>query len=154
VTDSLALPQKVLLAAWRPLLTAFVLLGAMEAAKHANLLPVFVPSPTQVVMEFWRTPRLVSENLAPTAWKASLGYVIAAGIAMIAGSIAVSIRALYGPIYNVGVMIHAVPIIATAPLLALWLGTGPQVQITIAALASQFPLLVGTMQGLRASDAN
>jgi ABC-type nitrate/sulfonate/bicarbonate transport system permease component len=154
VTDSLALPQKVLLAAWRPLLTAFVLLGAMEAAKHANLLPVFVPSPTQVVMEFWRTPRLVSENLAPTAWKASLGYVIAAGIAMIAGSIAVSIRALYGPIYNVGVMIHAVPIIATAPLLALWLGTGPQVQITIAALASQFPLLVGTMQGLRASDAS
>jgi len=154
MTGSLALPQKALLATWRPLLTALFLLSAMEAAKYANLLPVFVPSPSQVVMEIWRTPRLVTENLAPTAWKASLGYVIAAATALIAGSVAVSIRALYGPIYNLGVMIHAVPIIATAPLLALWLGTGPQVQITIAALASLFPLLVGTMQGLRASDAS
>src|SRR5207244_1422270 len=45
------------------------------------------------------------------------------------------------------------PIIATAPLLALWLGTGPQVQVAIAGLASQFPMLVGTMQGLQAADA-
>ena len=50
-------------------------------------------------------------------------------------------------------MINSVPIIATAPLLALWLGTGTQVQIAIAALASQFPMLVGTMQGLQAADS-
>ena len=64
-----------------------------------------------------------------------------------------SLRVLYGPIYNFGVTIHSIPIIATAPLLALWLGTGPQVQIAIAALASQFPMLVGTIQGLQAADA-
>src|SRR6202030_2868631 len=58
-----------------------------------------------------------------------------------------------GFIYNVGGMLNSIPIIATAPLLALWLGTGPQVQIAIAALASQFPMLVGTMQGLQAADA-
>jgi NitT/TauT family transport system permease protein len=130
-----------------------VLIGIAEAAKQANLLPVFVPAPSQVVMEAWKVPRLVTENLAPTAWKALMGYSIAAVIAMTAGSIAVSLRALYGPIYNFGVVIHSIPIIATAPLLALWLGTGPQVQIAIAALASQFPMLVGTMQGLQAADA-
>jgi ABC-type nitrate/sulfonate/bicarbonate transport system permease component len=146
-------PQTALRATWRPLLTAAVLIGLAEAAKHAGLLPVFVPSPSQVVMEIFNAPRLVTENLAPTAWKAALGYSIAAVIAMVAAAIAVSVRAFYGPIYNFGVMIHSVPIIATAPLLALWLGTGPQVQVVIAGLASQFPMLVGTMQGLRAADA-
>jgi ABC-type nitrate/sulfonate/bicarbonate transport system permease component len=105
-----------------------------------------------VVWEIWKTPRLVTANLAPTAWKAAAGYGIAATVAIAAASIAVSLRALYGPIYNISVMINSVPIIATAPLLALWLGTGTQVQIAIAALASQFPMLVGTMQGLQAAD--
>ena len=151
--SALAASHRIMLASWRPLLTGVVLIGLAEAAKHANFLPVFVPSPSEVIMEIWNSPRLLTENLAPTAWKAAMGYFIAAAIAMTAGSIAVSVRAFYGPIYNFGVMIHSVPIIATAPLLALWLGTGPQVQIAIAALASQFPMLVGTMQGLQAADA-
>src|ERR1700688_1995564 len=145
--------NKALQAIWRPLATAVVLVGMMEGAKHADLLPIFVPAPSEVLLEIWNGPRLVTSNLAPTAWKAASGYLIAAVIATAAGSIAVSLRALYGTIYNVGVMINSIPIIATAPLLALWLGTGPQVQIAIAALASQFPMLVGTMQGLQAADA-
>ena len=153
MTAALAASQKIARASWRPLLTGAVLIGLAEAAKHANLLPVFVPSPSEVVMEIWNSPRLITENLAPTAWKSTMGYFIAAAIAMTAGSLAVSVRAVYGPIYNFGVIIHSIPIIATAPLLALWLGTGPQVQIAIAALASQFPMLVGTMQGLQAADA-
>jgi NitT/TauT family transport system permease protein len=59
---------------------------------------------------------------------------------------------LHSSIYNFSVTLNSIPIIATAPLLALWLGTGPQVQIVIAALACQFPMLVGTVQGLQAAD--
>jgi NitT/TauT family transport system permease protein len=145
--------HKALRATWRPFATAIVLIGIIEAAKRAHLLPIFVPAPSEVLLEIWNGPRLVTANLAPTAWKAASGYFIAAIIATAAGSLAVSLRALYGTIYNVSVMINSVPIIATAPLLALWLGTGPQVQIAIAALASQFPMLVGTMQGLQAADS-
>jgi NitT/TauT family transport system permease protein len=140
-------------ASWRPALTIVVLVGLVEAAKRFNLLPVFVPAPSEVVIEIWNSPRLVTANLTPTAWKATLGFGIAAVVSIAAASIAVSLRALYGTIYNIGVMIHSIPIIATAPLLALTMGTGPQVQIAIAALASQFPMLVGTMQGLQAADS-
>jgi ABC-type nitrate/sulfonate/bicarbonate transport system permease component len=145
--------QATLQSTWRPLLTAVVLLALAEAAKRASLLPVFVPAPSEVFMEVWNIPRLVTENLGPTAWKAFVGYCIAAAVAIAAGSIAVSVRVFYGPIYNFGVTIHSIPIIATTPLLALWLGTGPQVQIAVAALASQFPMLVGTIQGLQAADS-
>ncbi len=136
-----------------PLASAGILLGAAELAQRAGLLPVFVPAPSQVVMEMYNNPRLVFGNLGPTAWKAAMGYGIAALIAVTAATIAVLVRTLYSSIYNFGLILHSIPIIATAPLLALWLGTGPQVQIAIAALASQFPMLVGTMQGLQAADA-
>ena len=145
--------HRTLAAVWRPLATIAVLLAVTELAKRANLLPVFVPAPSQVATEIINSPRLVYGSLGPTAWKATAGYAISAVVAISAASIAVLVRVLFAPIYNLGVMLHAIPIIATAPLLALWLGTGPQVQIAIAALASQFPMLVGTMQGLQASDA-
>jgi NitT/TauT family transport system permease protein len=148
-----ALSLSTLQASWRPLATAVILLAVMEAAKRANVLPIFVPAPSAVLLEIWNSPRLVVSNLAPTAWKAASGYFIAAVVAITAASLAVSLRALRGPIYNIGVMVNSVPIIATAPLLALWLGTGPQIQIAIAALTSQFPMLVGTMQGLQAADS-
>jgi ABC-type nitrate/sulfonate/bicarbonate transport system permease component len=140
-------------ALWRPVATAGMLVGAAEAAKQVGLLPVFVPAPSEVLLEAWKTPRLVTANLLPTAWKAGLGFSVAAVVSMAVAALAVSARALHGPIYNAGVILHSIPIIATAPLLALCLGTGPQVQIVIAALASQFPMLVGTIQGLQAADA-
>ena len=135
---------------WRP---AIVLIALLEAAKRVHLLPVFVPAPSEVVMEIWKIAAAGHRQSRPDGVESAAGYAIAAAVAITAASIAVSLRALYGPIYNFSVMINSIPIIATAPLLALWLGTGPQVQIAIAALASQFPMLVGTMQGLQAADA-
>jgi len=154
MAPAISTTRNLLAAVWRPLATASALIAAAELAHRAGMLPIFVPSPAQVVAEIVNSPRLVYENIGQTAWRAAVGYGIAAGIAMISASIAVLVRALYGPIYNLGVVLHSLPIIAMAPLLALWIGNGSQLQIVIAALASQFAMLVGTMQGLRAADAS
>jgi ABC-type nitrate/sulfonate/bicarbonate transport system permease component len=137
----------------RPTITLVALLVGLELLKRGGLLPVFVPAPSQVFNEIANSPRLVTANLGPTAFKATVGYFIGMGIALSAGSLAVLLRVLYTPIYNFSVTLNSIPIIATAPLLALWLGTGPQVQIVIATLACQFSMLVGTVQGLQAADA-
>lgn len=136
-----------------PLLTTVGLIVLAEISKHSGLLPVFVPAPSEVATIMWQSPALVTGNVLPTLSKAASGYAIAAILTLTLGSIGVLVPALYSPIYSLGVGLHAIPIIATAPLLALTLGNGPQVQIIIAALASQFPMLVGTMQGLRSADA-
>ncbi len=143
----------VLAAVVRPTVTLILLLVGLELLKRGGLLPVFVPAPSQVFNEIVSSPRLVTGNLGPTAFKATVGFFIAMGIAVSAGSAAVLLRGLYAPIYNTSVTLNSIPIIATAPLLALWLGTGPQVQIVIATLACQFSMLVGTVQGLQATDA-
>ena len=154
MATAISTTRNLLAAVWRPLATVSALIAAAELAHRAGALPIFVPSPAQVVAEIVNSPRLVYENIGQTAWRAAAGYGIAAAIAVVAASIAVLVRALYGPIYNLGVVLHSLPIIAMAPLLALWIGNGSQLQIVIAALASQFAMLVGTMQGLRAADAS
>jgi NitT/TauT family transport system permease protein len=153
MTAPSVIARKAWATSWRPLATMLVLLAAAELAQRAGMLPVFVPSPSQVIGEAARNPRLVYENIGQTAWRAAVGYSIAAAVAITAGSIAVMLHRLHGAIYNVGVALNSIPIIAMAPLLASWIGNGSQLQITIAAFASQFAILVGTMQGLRAADA-
>ena len=136
-----------------PLTTLAAILVIAELAKHAGLLPVFVPAPSEVGTVMRDNPATVYANVGPTLYKAVTGYMIAAVVSVLVASIAVLVRSLHGTIYNIGVGLHSIPIIATAPLLALWFGNGPQVQVAIAALASQFPMLVGAMQGLQAADA-
>lgn len=153
MTTAASLAHKALAASWRPLATMLVLVAAAELAQRAGALPAFIPSPSQVVKEALNDPRLVYENIGQTAWRASVGYGIAAAVAITAGSIAVLLHRLHGTIYNLGVALNSIPIIAMAPLLATWIGNGSQLQIVIAAFASQFAMLVGTIQGLRAADA-
>src|SRR5262245_6179274 len=120
-----------------PLAAIIVLLGLAESAKYFGVLPVFVPSPSQVAAEVVDNPAHLG-NVASTAYKAASGYGIGATVAVGAAAIAVLVRPLYASIYNLGVGIHAVPFIATATLLALWRGCGADVQLKIAPLDSQF----------------
>jgi NitT/TauT family transport system permease protein len=73
------------------------------------------------------------------------------GIAAAATACAVTLTRTWGPLYNAGLVLQSVPLIAAAPLLGTWIGGGMTLQITIAAMSSQFPILVGAMQGVRAA---
>lgn len=135
-----------------PIVTCFGTVALIEGMARAGLLPIFVPAPSAIVFEVIGTPEIVTRNVAPTVRHASLGYLVTMCITLMAGCIGAAVQSLRGPIYGLGVTLHAVPVIAMAPLLALWLGTGPSLQITMAALASQFAMLVSMMQGLNAAD--
>jgi NitT/TauT family transport system permease protein len=92
--------------------------------------------------------------LAETTANAVMGYAMAMVAALSAAFIGALVGGLRSPIYNLGAGLSSVPLIATTPLLALWLGNGPLTRALIAGLASYFPLLVGAMQGFRAYDVN
>jgi NitT/TauT family transport system permease protein len=136
-----------------PLATIAAVLGAIELLHAVGRLPSFLPAPSALWAVLRDNPSLLIANMIPTAVKAATGFAIAAAIALAGAGIAATIAATFAPIYNFGATLQSIPIIATTPLLALWLGTGPQTQIIIAVLASQFPMLAGAMQGFRAVDA-
>lgn len=136
-----------------PVVTSIVVVLAAEILQRVHLLPVFIPAPSRVVMRVINTPAVVTQNLGPTVAKALQGYCAAAIVTFAAAALAAIAPPMRAPVANFGVTLNAIPIIATAPLLALWLGTGPSLQIVIAALACQFPMLVGMTQGMKAADA-
>ncbi|WP_213739088.1 ABC transporter permease subunit [Bradyrhizobium sp. dw_411] len=138
---------------WRPAAVIITVLAATEILQRTGIGPVYIPAPSSVLEKAISSRAILLENLGPTAGRAGLGFLIAAVATFTAASLAAVFRPLYGVIYNTGAALHSLPIIATAPLLALWIGTGAQLQVTLAAMACQFPILVGTIQGLGSADA-
>ncbi|HEY0275867.1 MAG TPA: ABC transporter permease subunit [Paenirhodobacter sp.] len=135
-----------------PLVATIAVLALVEIAQRLHLLPVFIPAPSQVIGVVIAQPRLLTQNVGPTVAKAAGGFAAAFCIALIAMMLTSAIRWLKAPVFNAGVVLNAIPVIATAPLLALWLGTGPSLQVVIAAMSCQFPILVGMMRGMDAAD--
>jgi len=136
-----------------PLSTLLVVIILLEGGYRLKLLPVFLPGPSQIVHQMVQNPRLISDNLPPTLWRALEGFAISTGVTALAAGLTAIIRAARSATYNLGITLNAIPVIATAPLLAMWLGTGPSLQVVIAALACQFPILVGILQGMEASNS-
>ncbi|MGI4792947.1 MAG: ABC transporter permease [Janthinobacterium lividum] len=136
-----------------PLATVAVVLGSIQLLAAAGHLPVFLPAPAALWHGLADNPGLLWANMVPTGIKAATGFVIAAAVALAGAGVASVFAASFSPIYNLAATLQSIPVIAATPLLALWLGTGPQTQIVIAVLAAQFPMLAGAMQGFRAVDA-
>jgi ABC-type nitrate/sulfonate/bicarbonate transport system permease component len=136
-----------------PLAMVALVLAAVQGLHAMGRLPIFLPAPSDLWAAFWENPGLIFAAMAPTLGKATVAFAIAAVLALAGAGIAAAFAAAYGPIYNFGATLQAIPVIATAPLFAVWLGTGPSLQVVIAVLSSQFPMLAGAMQGFRAVDA-
>lgn len=145
--------------AWQPLsvlipvLTLLVVVILLEGLYRLRMLPVFLPGPSQIARQIVQNPRLISENLPPTLWRALAGFTISIAVTSVAAGLTAILRATRSATYNLGITLNAIPVIASAPLLAMWLGTGPSLQVVIAALACQFPILVGLLQGMEASNS-
>jgi len=58
----------------------------------------------------------------------------------------------YKSIYPVLIITQAVPTVAIAPLLVLWLGYGILPKITLIVITSFFPITIGLLDGFRAAD--
>ena len=134
------------------ILPTLAVLAGLQAMATAGMLPVFIPSPLQVGAAILARPGQLGTNLAATALTAAEGFLIAAAITFGLAGLATAFRRVHAGIYGLGVVLHAIPVIATAPLLALCLGTGARMHVVIVALAAQFPLLVGAIQGLGAAE--
>lgn len=137
-----------------PLAGTAAMLLVVEYLKRAGYLPVTVPAPSQVWAALLANSRGIGLALTETTLNAVTGYALALVAALGAAVIAALVGRLRSSIYNLGAALSSIPLIATTPLLALWLGNGSLTRSLIAALASYFPLLVGAMQGFRAYEVN
>jgi NitT/TauT family transport system permease protein len=121
-------------------------------ARIANLPAFILPSPAEVTVRFWKAlldGSLLSNALA-TLTEVLLGLFAGTIVAVVlAYAIAKShwFEQLVSPFL---VASQAIPIVAIAPLLVIWLGPGMLSKVLICGLIVFFPVLVNTVVGLRA----
>ncbi len=113
-------------------------------------------TPEYLVPAPWDLPSAVPTGFADHVWVTAqevlLGFAAANSLAFVVAVCFVQSRLLERGMYPLAIALKTTPIVAIAPLLVLWFGTGLLSKVVAAALISFFPMLVNTIRGLRAAD--
>jgi NitT/TauT family transport system permease protein len=133
----------VFVAAWK----AIVIVGGYP--------PFILPPPELVAARFasaW-TDGTIPPHALRTLYEIALGFGLGAGLALVVGYLLARAPLAERLLSPYLVAAQATPILALAPLLALWFGPGLTAKIVICGLIVFFPVAIATMVGVRAVDA-
>jgi len=137
----------------RGVVTAIGLLAIWEGFVRFTELPVYLlPPPSVVVDLLWRRADLLAIHAFWTGLEIVLGLLLglALGIAIAIGMAAsTEVRRWTLPVVIVS---QAIPVIAIAPLLIVWLGYGLASKVVMAVLIIFFPVASAFFDGLRQTD--
>ncbi len=135
-------------------LPAVFLLGLEFASRNGWVNPTFLPAPSAIFATFAQII-LTGAFFAPLVHTLTLlfvGYSIGCIAAISLGVLMGYSRAIYNLFEPLTELIRPIPKPALLPALILFLGLGAPMEITIVALGSFFPVLINTVQGVRAVD--
>ncbi len=140
---------------WRGLLLPAFLLLVWEWTSHRDAAHAYAFTPLETVgATLWELLRGADlrVNLEASLARTLAGFVsgVAAGIAC-GGLMAVSRVAhrAIAPLYH---LLRQVPLLGLIPLVSLWFGSGSFTKILVIALASFYPVVLNTFEGLSGID--
>ncbi len=128
------------------------LLGWHLLTRYSGLPNFILPSPLSVWMRFLRAMQdgSLPHHTAITFLEIVLGLLAGVLFATVTGYALAKSRPLERILSPYLVASQAIPVIAIAPLLVIWLGDGILSKVVICALIVFFPVLVNTIVGVRA----
>jgi NitT/TauT family transport system permease protein len=141
------------LRALAPLLALLGFLLLWEGIARLEVYPAFIlPGPGVVAQRFGQV--LADGSLWPhvltTVGQMLIGLAIGAPLGVLAGVLMAKNRTLDSALSPLVLAAQSTPVVAYAPLLIIWFGSGMTSKIVITALIVFFPMLVNTMAGIRA----
>jgi NitT/TauT family transport system permease protein len=131
-------------------LVLFLLLW--ETLIIVNQYPAFIlPTPRQVAQSFVENwlDGILPRHLSITLFEIGLGFGVAFVFAASVGYVLAKSPLLEKIVSPYLIATQAIPIVAIAPLIIIWINTGPAQNALIAALITFFPMLVNTIVGVR-----
>ena len=134
-------------------LVAFVV--GWQALVAVSGLPVYIlPAPGQVggrLLQAWGDGTMW-RHAQVTIIEIALGFLVGGTFALVAGYALARSRLVERALSPYLVAAQATPVLALAPLIALWFGTGILAKVIICALIVFFPVAIVTMVGIRSVD--
>ncbi|MGW3106915.1 ABC transporter permease [Streptomyces sp. NPDC001100] len=110
--------------------------------------PFLLPAPPDVVDAFGRLPGYLLRQTWQTFTETAVGFGPAVGAGLVTAVLLTASRGVERAVMPLLVAVNAVPKIAVAPLLVVWLGFGTAPKVFMVALLAWFPVVVSTMAGL------
>lgn len=135
-----------------PALVLLVVLAVWQLITLFELYPAFIiPPPLAVIEKFYQV--LVDGRLwthtQVTLSAVLAGLAIGVSMGMVLGYFIAHSRLLEDSLAPIIVGLQSTPIVAYAPLLVIWFGSGPTSKIVTSALIVFFPTLMNTVVGIR-----
>jgi NitT/TauT family transport system permease protein len=124
---------------------------ALVAIFHVR--PFIAPSPEVVAITFYQKFGMLMANLGPTALEALCGFLLGNTAAIAIATVFVHRKSIEQAFFPIAVLVHSIPVVATAPILVLLLGNGLAPKVSIAAIICFFPTLVNMVRGLESVGA-
>ncbi len=160
------LPRETPQPAWSQWLVAhktiiampFVLAGALalwEGLVRWQAYPAFIlPGPALVARKFvtLAADGTLLRHTQVTLVEIALGLLLGLTTACVLGYFLGKHRALEQVVAPYIVASQSIPIVAVAPLLVIWLGSGIMSKVLVCALITFFPMLINTIVGIRNVD--
>lgn len=132
-----------------PLVALAATLGVWWLVKWAFSWQAFIlPSPADVARELWDRRGFLPGQTWTTLLETLEGFVIAIAIGVALAIVIAYSRALERSLYPLLVAMNAVPKLAIAPILVLWMGFGAGPKVAMVVLLCVFPIVLSTATGL------
>ncbi len=117
-----------------------------------NISKLILPSPYLVIKALITDIEFLTFNALITLYESVLGFLIGGIFAILLATSFQFSKWAERAIYPYAIALRAIPLIALAPLIIVWLGTGYSSKIVLAAIISFFPILVNMIKGLNTID--
>lgn len=135
-----------------PTLTIVVLIGLWWLATIVfDWKPFLVPDPGDVWRELSAQRHELPGHVQTTLVETLEGFALAIVLGIPVAVAIASARFLESTLYPALVALNAVPKIAIAPLLVIWMGFGAGPKIAMVVLICFFPIVISTATGLKAT---
>jgi NitT/TauT family transport system permease protein len=136
-----------------PALALVVAVGAWEAWVRLRGVPEYlVPAPSAIIQRLTEDPGFFARQGGITLYGALAGFAVGSAVAFLLAVAMAHSRFLERSLFPLAIMVKVTPIVAIAPLLAVWFGFGLAPKLFIIALIVFFPVMVNAVIGLRAVD--
>ena len=133
-----------------PVIFGLLALAAWQGTVMVADVPEYLlPAPTAILANVDRT---LAVQFAVTFFEALIGFLIAGVLAFGCAIMFVRFATLEQGLFPIAIAVKTTPIVAIAPLLVIWLGTGWWSKIVAVILICFFPVLVNAVKGLKAAD--
>jgi NitT/TauT family transport system permease protein len=133
-----------------PVAALLLAAGVWEAWVRLRDVPDYlVPAPSAVVARMAEDPAFFAREGLVTLEGALAGFAMGSTVAIALAVVMAHSRLLERSIFPLAILVKVTPIVAIAPLLAIWFGFGMVPKVFIAALMVFFPVMVNALLGFR-----